>query len=63
MDKKIKQDISVEQIIEKIKEEVKKRGPYLKEETNEQYEFHEMPVAQDMQESSFYSFAKKVGKY
>jgi|GEM_PF-739957 len=63
MDEKVKQDISVEQIIEKIKEEVKNKAPYLKEETNEQYEFHEMPIAQDMQESAFYSFAKKVGKY
>lgn len=63
MDEKVKQDISVEQIIEKIKEEVKNKAPYLKEETNEQYEFHEMPIAQDMQESTFYSFAKKVGKY
>ncbi|MDX9796868.1 MAG: DUF4214 domain-containing protein, partial [Arcobacteraceae bacterium] len=63
MDEKVKQDISVEQIIEKIKEEVKNKAPYLKEETNEQYEFHDMPIAQDMQESAFYSFAKKVGKY
>lgn len=53
--------MTVEEIIQKIKQEAKNKSK--DENTNEEYVYQESFATQEMQESRLYSYAKKIGKY
>lgn len=56
-----KQNITVEEIIQKIKQEVKNKAKddYL----DVEYTYQEPSTVDEMQETALYNYAKKIGKY